>query len=428
MHYVKSGQTLFGISKAYNVTIEEIERLNPEVKEGLKFGYVIGIPVRDVQEQTVEPETIVEEPVAETVIEPVEETVAQSVVEPVVEPVLEPIEEPDMEPEENPVTEPVIEPVMESVTEPAEEPVAEPIVEPVAEPEEESVPEPIEEPKVQPTQTPAKAPVVMKAGSHYIVQAGEDLYDIAKKFGIDVAEFKAINPGLTNYPAAGTTILLPDIRDVSDYIVHKVEYSERTTSLLKRWKVLESDFRVMNVSVGTHVFENQIVLIPIDPVQYVVESNDVALEDEDEEEIVTPAIEEKPQKPFFEEIPVEVPECNISPENAYKRYKVALMVPLYLYDVGNIEVSKTKAAKSAKGRSMSFLQFYEGFMMAAESLRDTEGLKLDLTVIDVTDNVSSAHQAVSRLWRNMQKHIKFLWSTRFPTALPSLRTIPMWSK
>ena len=401
LHYVKSGQTLYGISKAYNVTIEEIERLNPEVKEGLKVGYVIGIPVRDVQEQTVEPETIVEEPVAEAVNEPVEETVAQSVVEPVVEPVLEPIEEPDMEPEENPVTEPVIEPVMESVTEPAEEPVAEPIVEPVAEPvaepEEESVPEPTEEPKVQPTQTPAKAPVVMKAGSHYTVQAGEDLYDIAKKFGIDVAEFKAINPGLTNYPAAGTTILLPDIQDVSDYIVHKVEYSERTTSLLKRWKVLESDFRVMNVSVGTHVFENQIVLIPIDPVQYVVESNDVALEDEDKEEIVTPAIEEKPQKPFFEEIPVEVPECNISPENAYKRYKVALMVPLYLYDVGNIEVSKTRAAKSAKGRSMSFLQFYEGFMMAAESLRDTEGQKLDLTVIDVTDNVSSAHQAVSQI-------------------------------
>ncbi len=430
LHYVKSGQTLYGISKAYNVTIEEIERLNPEVKEGLKVGYVIGIPVRDVQEQIAEPETIVEEPVAEAVIEPVKETVIQSVEEPVVEPVEEPVvesveepvvesvEEPLMEPEVNPVPEPVPEPVEEPeaelVEEPEEETVSEPVEEseaeqvmkpeePVNEPEiepiEAPVVAPVEELKVQPTRTPTKAPVVMKAGSHYTVQAGEDLYDIAKKFGIDVAEFKAINPGLTNYPAAGTTILLPDIQDVSHYLVHKVEYSERTTSLLKRWKVLESDFRVMNVSVGTHVFENQIVLIPIDPVQYVVESNDVTLEEEDEEEeeIVTPAIEEKPQKPFFDEIPVEVPECKISPENAYKRYKVALMVPLYLYDVGNIEVSKTKAAKSAKGRSMSFLQFYEGFMMAAESLRDTEGLKLDLTVIDVTDNVSSAHQAVSQI-------------------------------
>ena len=434
LHYVKSGQTLYGISKAYNVTIEEIERLNPEVKEGLKVGYVIGIPVRDVQEQIAEPETIVEEPVAEAVIEPVEETVAQSVEEPVVEaiekPVIEPVEETVAQSVEEPVVEPVMEPEVNPVPEPVPEPVEEPEAELVEEPEEETVSEPVEESeaeqvmkleepvnepeiepieapvvapveelKVQPTRTPTKAPVVMKAGSHYTVQAGEDLYDIAKKFGIDVAEFKAINPGLTNYPAAGTTILLPDIQDVSDYIVHKVEYSERTTSLLKRWKVLESDFRVMNVSVGTHVFENQIVLIPIDPVQYVVESNDVALEedDEEEEEIVTPAIEEKPQKPFFDEMPVEVPECKSSPENAYKRYKVALMVPLYLYDVGNIEVSKTKAAKSAKGRSMSFLQFYEGFMMAAESLRDTEGLKLDLTVIDVTDNVSSAHQAVSQI-------------------------------
>ena len=29
MHHVKSGQTLWGISKTYRVSVEEIERLNP---------------------------------------------------------------------------------------------------------------------------------------------------------------------------------------------------------------------------------------------------------------------------------------------------------------------------------------------------------------------------------------------------------------
>ena len=42
MHLVKQGQTLYGLSKAYNVSIEEIERLNPEVKSGLKAGLVLG--------------------------------------------------------------------------------------------------------------------------------------------------------------------------------------------------------------------------------------------------------------------------------------------------------------------------------------------------------------------------------------------------
>ena len=401
LHYVKSGQTLYSISKAYQVTIEEIERLNPEVKDCLKVGFVIGIPVRDIQEPVAEPEIATEvKPIAEPVEEPVKEPVEESVEEPVEEPSEKPAvvqkEEPVVK---EPVAEPLEEPVVVQEEEPIEEPEAEPIVVQEEEPEAESVEEPeitsMEESIVEPTQAPAKAPIVMKAGSHYVVQKGEDLYDIAKKFGIDVADFKAINPGLTNYPSAGTEILLPDIQNLNDYIVHKVEYSERTSSLLKRWKVMESDFRVMNVSVGSHVFENQVVLIPIDPVQIIVESNDVVIEEE--EEIETPSAVEKPQKPLIGELPYDVPECRIDPENAYKRYKVALMIPLYLYDVDNIEVSKTKAAKSAKGRSMSFLQFYEGFMMAAESLRDNEGLKLDLTVIDVTDNVSSAHQAVTQI-------------------------------
>ena len=412
LHYVKSGQTLYGISKVYQVTIEEIERLNPELKDGLKVGYVIGIPVRDFQEPVSEPKIeTVEQPVAVIVDEPVKEPVAEPEIETVEQPVTvimdEPVKEPVAEPVDEPAVMPIEEPVVEReeeqviVTEPIEVPEIKPEVEVEKEPEIETIEEPEMAPVVDtkeiPAQTSVKTPVVMKAGSHYVVQKGEDLYDIAKKFGIDVAEFKAINPGLTNYPSPGTEILVPDIQDVNDYIVHKVEYSERTSSLLKRWKVMESDFRVMNVSVGTHVFENQVVLIPIDPVQIIVESNDVALEEEEEEEIVTPSAEEKPKIPLIGEIPYEEPECRIAPENAERRYKVALMVPLYLYDVGNIEVSKSKAAKSAKGRSMSFLQFYEGFMMAAESLRDNEGLKLDLTVIDVTDNVSSAHQALSQI-------------------------------
>ena len=45
---------------------------------------------------------------------------------------------------------------------------------------------------------------------------------------------------------------------------------------------------------------------------------------------------------------------------------------------------------------MSFLQFYEGFMMAAETM-EKQGMKLDLTVIDVTENVASAERALSQI-------------------------------
>ena len=380
MHHVKQGQTLYSISKAYNVTVEEIERLNPEVKDGLKSGLVLGIPVRPVQvqkEEEPQPEIVAIEPEPEPEEEP--ETI---------------IEEPEPEPEPEEEPEPVVE-EPEPEPEPEEEP--EPVVE---------EPEPEPEPVVEQHQI-VEVPVVQEQhseknaffeGSTRIVQRGEDLYDIAKEFGIDLADFKAFNPGLNNEPMVGTRIVIPNIVNENDYIVHTCERNERVSSLLKRWKVDENSFRKKNISVGSHVFTNQVVLIPIQPI------TDFYWIGIDGTEIVeVPEVPVEPQQPVQEEVHLnfdfetdEIPDCVSNPANASKRYHVALMVPLYLYDIDNISVSKEKSSQSKKSRSLSFLQFYEGFMMAAETM-EKQGMKLDLTVIDVTENVASAERALSQI-------------------------------
>jgi LysM repeat protein len=40
-HEVQPKETLYGISKQYNIAIEELEKLNPELKDGLKIGQII---------------------------------------------------------------------------------------------------------------------------------------------------------------------------------------------------------------------------------------------------------------------------------------------------------------------------------------------------------------------------------------------------
>ena len=426
MHHVKQGQTLYSLSKAYNVTIEEIERLNPEVKNGLKAGLVLGIPVRPVQvlqeeepqpeivvvepepEPEEEPKPVVEEPESEPKPEEEPETVVEEPEpEPEPEVEIEPetiIEEPEPEPKPEPEPEPEEETIVET---PEPEPKPEPEIA-VEEPEPEIVtpvyvePEPqVEQPKI--VETPAVEEHHAENHSAFdgatrIVQRGEDLYDIAKEFGIDLADFKAVNPGLTNEPVAGTRIVIPNIVNENDYLVHTCEKNERVTSLLKRWKVDENSFRKKNISVGSHVFTNQVVLIPIEPI------TDFYWIGIDGTEIVeVQEVPVEPQQPAQEETQVnfdfetgDIPDCVANPANASKRYRVALMVPLYLYDIGNISVSKDKASKSKKSRSLSFLQFYEGFMMAAETM-EKQGMKLDLTVIDVTENVSSAESALSQI-------------------------------
>ena len=400
LHNVKAGQTLYGISQAYNVSIEEIEKLNPEVREnGLKVGHVLGIPVRPVAD----PKPAVEEP-KPTVVEP-EPVITEP--EPIVaepEPVItEP--EPIVAEPEPVVAEP--EPVVE---EPQPQPQVvkpEPVV--VEEPKPQVV-EPelvvVEEPQpvaVAPKPSaggPERHPIHINADGTYTVQHDEDLYDIAKKFGIDLAEFKQVNPGLTNEPSYGTRLQVPAIANENDYILHLCERNERVTSLLKRWKVDEVEFRSKNISVGSHVFVNQVVLIPIQPIEnfdWMASAPEQVEEMEVEEPVVEmPVVEPSMPTLDFEEELGEIPQCYADPANAKKRYHVALMVPLYLNDVGNLDLSKERAAKNQKSREMSVIQFYEGFMMAAESLAD-KGLKLDLNVFDVTDNVSTAERALQQI-------------------------------
>ncbi len=473
LHHVKSGQTLYGLSRAYNVTIEEIEMFNPEVKNGLKVGHVLGIPVRPVEEPKVEP---VEEPKVEPVkpkVEPVEEPKVEPVkpkVEPVeepkvepVKPKMEPVEEPKVEPvkpKEEPVEEPKVEPVKpkeEPVEEPKvepvkpkEEPVEEPKLEPVkpkeepveepklepVKPKEEPIEEPklepvkpkeepVEEPKlepVKPKEEPVEEPkvepvkpekpkllpkteikhdnvVVVGEKTYRVVQPQETLYDIAKECGIDVVEIKGYNPGLTNEPTSGTRIALPNIINENDYIVHHCEKNERVSSLLKRWKVDEGEFRLKNISVGSHVFENQVVLIPIEPVRdfyWIVQDPVEIVEVEEVEELEEIEPEPLPQSMLLDEDLDAIEQCYADPENAMKKYKVAFMVPLYLNEMGKLDVGKEDAPKAQKARSLSFLQYYEGFMMAVRDL-EKEGLKLDLKVFDVTDNVSTAERALAEI-------------------------------
>ena len=402
MHRVKQGQTLYGLSKAYNVSIEEIEKLNPEVKDGLKVGHVLGIPVRPLQEaQTEEPQPVTVKPEPE----PEPGKVKPVKPEPKEEPVVvkpEPKTEPEPEQEPKPAVKPV-RPEPEPVV--VEEPESEPETVVIEEPEPEPEPEPV---VVKPQEQEEPATIEPQPnnkpffdGKARIVQRGEDLYDIAKEYGIDVADLKQANPRMTfEDPREGTRIVIPKIANENDYIVHSCEYNERVSSLLKRWKVDENSFRAMNVSVGSHVFENQVVLIPIQPITDFYWIPQEKVQDE-----IVEVVEEEPAEPQdiqehqqldFDFETGDIPDCVAAPENASKRYRVALMVPLYLNNIGGVDVSKDKAAKTKKSRPMSFLQFYEGFMIAAESM-EKQGMKLDLTVIDVTDNTSTAENAVSKI-------------------------------
>ena len=70
--------------------------------------------------------------------------------------------------------------------------------------------------------------------------------------------------------------------------------------------------------------------------------------------------------------------------------RVALMVPLYLEQVDG--------AKALNAKPFSFLHFYEGFMIAADSMVNSRNMKLDLKVYDVDNDVKKAYAAIFDPW------------------------------
>lgn len=141
-HIVKERQTLYSISKAYNVSIEDIYKYNPSVKEnGLKINTILIIPIAGEAAQSK----------------------ADAAVEMAAEPVVEAV----------------------AKTEEAQTPVAETVSEPEVKPEV----------KVEPVTEPEDEDIVIKRKTH-TVKWFEDLDTIAEKYGVTVEALMEIN-GLT---------------------------------------------------------------------------------------------------------------------------------------------------------------------------------------------------------------------------------------
>ncbi|MCK5846741.1 MAG: LysM peptidoglycan-binding domain-containing protein [Bacteroidales bacterium] len=64
LHHIHKGETLYAISKAYNVSIEKIELYNKDITDGLKIGNEIKIPIIKETEQTYKSSTIPQDTIA----------------------------------------------------------------------------------------------------------------------------------------------------------------------------------------------------------------------------------------------------------------------------------------------------------------------------------------------------------------------------
>lgn len=168
------------------------------------------------------------------------------------------------------------------------------------------------------------------------------------------------------------------VKNGEKFYVHTVKRKETLSSIVELYDVSEIDVLLNNSSIKRgKVKTGQKLLIPF--IQNELE-NDIV-----QDEMIDPGfLIEKDCDMVF-----------VSPDSIYR---VALMLPLFLEQVDSVLLKSPANVKLLTAKPFSFIHFYEGFMIAVDSLVNTRNLKLELKVYDIDNNITKVDVAMQDPW------------------------------
>ncbi|HOI32556.1 MAG: LysM peptidoglycan-binding domain-containing protein [Bacteroidales bacterium] len=222
----------------------------------------------------------------------------------------------------------------------------------------------------------------------HIVKKGETLYRISRNYAVSIDEIKKLNPGLATTINIGQKIVLPKKKITEPFVLFEVKSSQRTKHLARDFEVESEEIYALNPGVGRKVYPGQTLKIPL--------LDHVEISPVQPEPIETPEVieveETEPEQPFA------ALDCFRDRDYSDFEFKVALLLPLYLDEARQLLKESAQNAdpellKSQK--AFSFLSFYRGFILAADSMARSQGMKLVVKSFDVDNSVNKANAALA---------------------------------
>ncbi|MCF8235305.1 MAG: LysM peptidoglycan-binding domain-containing protein [Bacteroidales bacterium] len=210
---------------------------------------------------------------------------------------------------------------------------------------------------------------------HHVVESDENLYRIALRFKVSIDTLRKLNPGIDDRPRAGQIIKIPIDTGKKSYINHTVEEKkEKLKKIAKKYGLELSELKRMNPTMRGRVYRGQIVRIPV---SYEREPfADIIIDMEEKQDTLSEIETDTLFHPLDR------------PKILRETYEVALMLPFYLEQVDSLHPgSEHQQTVDLSFTPFRFIQFYEGFLLAADSLRNN-GLSVNLHVYDVGPDVS----------------------------------------
>jgi LysM repeat protein len=198
------------------------------------------------------------------------------------------------------------------------------------------------------------------SGINHTVEKSETLYKIATNYNLKVADVIAVNPGLTECIKAGQQIIIPlPVKKHDEPLatsLHIVQKGETLFSIAGQYNTDVSELKKLNPSITDNLQLGQQLKVPV---------------------ILLP--ESKAKKDSLI-----VYDCGKTGKQ--ESYNIAVMIPLYLDNSFNIDTADLKTPLS-NYKSLTFIQFYEGILMALDSLEKT-GFAAKVYIYDVAEDTS----------------------------------------
>lgn len=235
--------------------------------------------------------------------------------------------------------------------------------------------------------------VVTEGYAEHTVQPQETLYGLAKKYNTTGQELLRLNPSLNEGLKAGQVIVVPapeseselkiQVTDTS-YTIHEVQKKETLYSISKQYGVNINDIIKSNPDYDGNLRKGDKLKIPalIKHVKPFARPDTVIMGRDVSQE----AIRDYSKTPCFKT------------NDSRREYNIALMVPMRLEMVDSISVSSPSDLKTAaEYSSFDFIQFYEGAVIAADSLAKI-GMNIRLHVYDVDygNDINKTRRALNK--------------------------------
>lgn len=252
----------------------------------------------------------------------------------------------------------------------------------------------------------------------HVVQPGQSIYDLALAYRVNIDEIIKTNPDVQKKFAAGLTVYIPVVKtDEVQSISHSVAKGETLYRIASNYHTHIDSLKAYNTNLTDNIKPGQIILIPLPSLEtHVVIPNRFSLHIVQAEEtlygiakkygctideikkanpglgdVIQPGQQLKiPLKPNVQaELPpkdslAEKFECGKS--GIKKSYNVALLIPFYLENSYDID---TSVANSSGYKSLTFIEFYEGALMALDSLKQGN-TEFKVHIYDVNENTNES--------------------------------------